>query len=159
MQRGLSEVCTTPSGVCLMASAGQTCAQVGSMQCIQTWGVVCTVWARSIYSRWIMDVPRWVPHSAHACTHAWQPMQRAGSMMNTVSIADSTTYSLPPRSLCWCDCRRRRAVRTSPKWRILDKKVQIQGRSGFGTDERDAIEQAAPQRDIPAHAQAEGFRH
>ena len=25
-------------------------------------------------------MPRWVPHSAHACTHAWQPMQRLWSM-------------------------------------------------------------------------------
>ena len=35
MQRGFSDDCTTPSGVCLIASAGQTWAQVGSSQCMQ----------------------------------------------------------------------------------------------------------------------------
>ena len=35
---------------------------------------------RSIRSRWISDWPRWVPHSSHACTQAWQPMHRFGSM-------------------------------------------------------------------------------
>ena len=91
MQRGLREDWTTPSGVFLMASAGQTWAQVGSSQCMQTWGVVWTVFARSTYSRWIMEVPRWVPHSAQACTQAWQPMQRAGSMMKTLSIVPFPT--------------------------------------------------------------------
>src|SRR5690348_12095121 len=85
MQRGLSDDCTTPSGVCLIASAGQTWAQDGFVQCMQTCGVVCTLLARSMYSRWIMEVPRWVEHSAHACTHAWQPMHRAGSMTKTFS--------------------------------------------------------------------------
>ena len=36
------QICTTPSAVRLMASAGQTSAQVGWSQCIQTTGVVCT---------------------------------------------------------------------------------------------------------------------
>ena len=36
MQRGLSELWTTPSAVCLIASAGQTCAQIGSSQCMHT---------------------------------------------------------------------------------------------------------------------------
>ena len=41
MQRGLRAVCTTPSPVRLMASAGQTSAQVGESQCMQTTGTVC----------------------------------------------------------------------------------------------------------------------
>ena len=41
MQRGLRAVCTTPSAVRLMASAGQTSAQVGESQCMQTTGTVC----------------------------------------------------------------------------------------------------------------------
>jgi hypothetical protein len=43
MHRGLSELCTTPSSVCLMASAGHTRAQMGSSQCMQTCGAVCGV--------------------------------------------------------------------------------------------------------------------
>src|SRR5947209_8969527 len=42
MQRGLRAVCTTPSPVRLIASAGQTSAQVGESQCMQTTGTVCT---------------------------------------------------------------------------------------------------------------------
>ena len=57
MQRGLSELWTTPSAVCLMASAGQTCAQIGSSQCMHTCGAVCTLSRRSIVSRWIMRAP------------------------------------------------------------------------------------------------------
>ena len=41
MQRGFRAVCTTPSPVRLMASAGQTSAQVGESQCMQTTGTVC----------------------------------------------------------------------------------------------------------------------
>ena len=41
MQRGLRAVCTTPSPLRLMASAGQTSAHVGESQCMQTTG---TVW-------------------------------------------------------------------------------------------------------------------
>ena len=41
MQRGLRAVWTTPSSVRLIASAGQTSAQVGDSQCMQTTG---TVW-------------------------------------------------------------------------------------------------------------------
>src|SRR6185312_14888124 len=76
MHRGLRELCTTPSGVFLIASAGQTRAQMGSSQCMQTCGAVCTLSMRSIVSRWIMLVPRCVSHSAHACTQDWQPIQR-----------------------------------------------------------------------------------
>src|SRR6185436_17577221 len=80
MQRGLRAVCTTPSPVRLIASAGQTSAHVGESQCMQTTGVVCVECARSTVSRWIMECPLCVSHSVHACTHAWQPMQRLGSM-------------------------------------------------------------------------------
>src|SRR5680860_171735 len=68
MQRGFSADCTTPPSVCLMASAGHTCAQVGSSQCMHTIGAVWVVVARSIGSRWISDWPRCVPHSSQACT-------------------------------------------------------------------------------------------
>jgi hypothetical protein len=47
MQRGFRAVWTTPSAVFLIASAGQTSAQVGESQCMQTTGAVCTEWARS----------------------------------------------------------------------------------------------------------------
>jgi hypothetical protein len=40
MQRGLRADWTTPSSVRLMASAGQTSAQVGCSQCMQTTGTV-----------------------------------------------------------------------------------------------------------------------
>src|SRR5262245_54391845 len=80
MQRGRRADWTTPSAVRLMASAGQTSAQVGWLQCMQTTGTVCVLAARSTYSRWIIDSPRCVSHSGHACTQAWQPMQRLGSM-------------------------------------------------------------------------------
>src|SRR5512132_3010845 len=82
MHRGLRADCTTPSLVRLMASAGQTSAHVGCSQCMQTTGTVCTLCDRSTYSRWIIETPRCVSHSVHACTHAWQPMQRLGSMKN-----------------------------------------------------------------------------
>jgi len=77
MQRGFSELCTTPSGVFLIASAGQTCAQMGSSQCMHTCGAVWTLSARRMVSRWIIDCPRCVSHSSHACTQALHPMQRA----------------------------------------------------------------------------------
>ena len=72
MHRGFSADWTTPSSFCLMASAGNTSAQVGSVQCMQTVGAV---WRdpsgpASTSSRWIIDRPRWVPHSSHACTQA-----------------------------------------------------------------------------------------
>src|ERR671910_3855772 len=85
MHRGLSEDCTTPSSFCLIASAGHTSAQVGSSQCMHTIGAVCVVEARSISSRWIIVVPRWVPHCSHACTHALQPMQRLWSITKMLS--------------------------------------------------------------------------
>src|SRR5215510_12690199 len=80
MQRGLRADCTTPSGERLMASAGQTSAHVGESQCMQTTGTVWVVCARSMNSRWIIECPLCVSHSLHACTHAWHPMQREGSM-------------------------------------------------------------------------------
>src|SRR5215831_11749440 len=75
MQRGLSEDWTTPSSVCLMASAGHTSAQVGRSQCQQTVGTVAIVLSRSIKSIWIIECPRCVSHSAQAFTQASQPMQ------------------------------------------------------------------------------------
>src|SRR5262249_50732963 len=83
MQRGLRALCTTPSPVRLIASAGHTSAQVGWSQCMQTTGTVWIVVARSTYSRWIIASPRCVSHSVHAWTQAWQPMQRPGSMKNS----------------------------------------------------------------------------
>src|SRR6187549_2258704 len=83
MHRGLRAVCTTPSPVRLMASAGQTSAQVGESQCMQTTGTVCTDCERSTYSRWIIECPLCVSHSEQAWTHAWQPMQRFGSRKKT----------------------------------------------------------------------------
>src|SRR6516165_11638123 len=80
MQRGLSDDCTMPSSFCLMASAGHTSAQVGSSQCMHTIGTVCTVVPRSTKSRCIIEEPRCVPHSSHACTQAWHPMHRLGSI-------------------------------------------------------------------------------
>ena len=41
MQRGLSADWTMPSSFCLIASAGQTSAHVGSSQCMHTIGTVC----------------------------------------------------------------------------------------------------------------------
>jgi hypothetical protein len=80
MHRGLRADCTTPSGLRLIASAGHTSAQVGESQCMQITGTVCVVWGRSMNSRWIIECPLCVSHSEHACTHAWHPMQREGSM-------------------------------------------------------------------------------
>src|SRR5215831_9188710 len=85
MQRGLRAVITRPSPDRLMASAGHTSAQVGESQCMHTTGTVCTDWLRSTYSRWIIECPLCVSHSAQAWTHAWQPMHRDGSMKNSIS--------------------------------------------------------------------------
>src|SRR5918995_664932 len=79
MQRGFNDDCTTPSSFCLMASAGHTSAHVGSSQCMHTIGAVWVVAKRSISSRWIIVLPRWVPHSSHAWTHAGHPMPSPGS--------------------------------------------------------------------------------
>jgi hypothetical protein len=78
-QRGLSDDCTTPSSVILMASAGQTWAQVGLWQCMQTVGTVAMLFVRSMKSTWIIGVPRCVSHSAQAFSQALQPMHREGS--------------------------------------------------------------------------------
>src|SRR5215469_10375214 len=79
MQRGFSDDCTTPSSPFLMASAGQTMAQVGSSQCQQTKAAEAVVPLRSIKSKLIIDCPRCVSHSSQAFRHDWQPMQREGS--------------------------------------------------------------------------------
>src|SRR5581483_7026204 len=86
MQRGLRADCTTPSSVRLMASAGQTSAQVGDSQCMQMTGTVCVVCARSTNSRWIIECPLCESHSLQACTHDSQPMQRLGSVKNSMSL-------------------------------------------------------------------------
>src|SRR6185437_11269622 len=79
-QRAFKALRTTPSSPFLMASAGQTSAQVGDSQCMHTVGIVCVEYVRSMYSRWIIGNPLCVSHSLHACTQALQPMQRVGSM-------------------------------------------------------------------------------
>src|SRR6185503_17630905 len=83
MQRGFKDDCTTPSSVFLMASAGQTWAQVGSSQCMHTKGTVAVVCRLSMKSRWIIDWPRCVSHSEQALTQLSQPMQRDGSTKNS----------------------------------------------------------------------------
>src|SRR5947209_14353972 len=70
MQRGLRAVMTRPSPERLMASAGQTSAQVGESQCMHTVGTVWVEAERSTYSRWIIEWPLCVSHSAQAWTHA-----------------------------------------------------------------------------------------
>src|SRR6266567_2674911 len=79
MQRGLSELPTMPSSYFLMASAGHTCAQVGSSQCQQTKAALATVSRRSMKSKLIIEMPRCVSHSSQALRQLWQPMQREGS--------------------------------------------------------------------------------
>jgi hypothetical protein len=79
MQRGFNDEPTIPSSYFLMASAGQTCAQVGFSQCQQTYAAVAMLSRRSTKSKLIMDTPRCVSHSSHAFTQDWQPMQRDGS--------------------------------------------------------------------------------
>src|SRR5215469_16624125 len=76
MHRGFNELCTIPSGVFFIASAGQTWAQIGSSQCMQTWGAVCTLSVRMIVSKWIMEIPRCVSHSSQAWTQALHPIHR-----------------------------------------------------------------------------------
>ncbi len=66
MQRGFRAVCTTPSSVRLIASAGHTSAQVGESQCMHTTGIVCGDSRRFINSRWIIECPLCVSHSLHA---------------------------------------------------------------------------------------------
>src|SRR5262245_51917635 len=91
IHRGLSEDWTTPSSVCLIASAGQTSAHVGRSQCMHTVGTVAIVLSRSMKSMWIIGYPRCVSHSAHAFTHASHPMQREGSMKNPYSTRTSVS--------------------------------------------------------------------
>src|SRR6516165_3281030 len=76
MQRGFREDCTIPSSPCLIASAGQTIAQVGSSQCEQTYAAEAIVPLRSMKSKLIIDCPRCVSHSSQAFRQDWQPMQR-----------------------------------------------------------------------------------
>src|ERR1051325_10508154 len=80
IHRGLRAVCTTPSSVRLIASAGHTSAQVGESQCMHTTGIVCGDSRRFSNSRWIIECPLCVSHSEHACTHDSQPIHRFGSI-------------------------------------------------------------------------------
>src|ERR1051326_6587767 len=98
MQRGLRAVITRPSPERLIASAGHTSAQVGDSQCMHTTGVVWVDCRRSMYSRWIIEWPLWVSHSEQAWTHAWQPMQRPGSMKNSRSATGMTDSYFSPLS-------------------------------------------------------------
>src|SRR5262245_34531583 len=86
MHRGLRAVITRPSALRLIASAGQTSAHVGLWQCMQTTGTVCTEVLRSTNSMWIIERPLCVSHSEQACSQAWQPMHRCGSMKNSISV-------------------------------------------------------------------------
>src|SRR5262250_21775 len=79
MHRGFNEDRTMPSSPFLIASAGQTMAQVGSSQCQHTKAAEAVVPLRSIKSKLIIDCPRCVSHSSQAFRHDWQPMQREGS--------------------------------------------------------------------------------
>src|SRR5215831_18285232 len=79
IQRGFSEEPTMPSSYFLMASAGQTWAQVGLSQCQQTYAAVAMVSWRSTKSKLIIDTPRWVSHSSQAFRQDSHPMHRAGS--------------------------------------------------------------------------------
>src|SRR5215467_7280685 len=80
MQRGFNDEWTIPSSPFLMASAGHTCAQVGSSQCQQTYAAEVMLSRRSMKSKLIIDFPRWVSHSSQACKQERHPMQRDGSM-------------------------------------------------------------------------------
>src|ERR1041385_5427198 len=70
MQRGLSDDPTMPSSYFLMASAGQTWAQVGSSQCQPTKAAVAMLSRRSTKSKLIMETPRCVSHSSQAFRQA-----------------------------------------------------------------------------------------
>src|SRR6187549_502763 len=94
MQRGLRAVITRPSALRLMASAGQTSAQVGLWQCMHTTGTVWTDVLRSTYSMWIIECPLCVSHSEQACSQAWHPMHRCGSTKNSISTDIGHPY-------CW----------------------------------------------------------
>src|SRR5579859_3977201 len=83
IHRGFNEDWTMPSSPFLIASAGHTMAQVGSSQCQQTYAALAVVPCRSMKSKLIIDLPRWVSHSAQASTQDWQPMQREGSTYNS----------------------------------------------------------------------------
>src|SRR6476469_7926600 len=85
IHRGLRAVITRPSPLRLIASAGQTSAQVGLWQCMHTTGTVCTDVLRSTYSMWIIECPLCVSHSEQACSQAWHPMHRCGSTKNSIS--------------------------------------------------------------------------
>src|SRR5215510_6360983 len=73
MHRGFKDDPTIPSSYFLIASAGQTWAQVGFSQCQHTYAAVAMLSRRSTKSKLIMDTPRCVSHSSHALRHDWHP--------------------------------------------------------------------------------------
>ena len=83
MHRGFNALWTMPSSPFLIASAGHTIAHVGSSQCKQTIGCGRRRSRRSMKSKLIIDLPRWLSHSAQASMHDLQPMHREGSTMNS----------------------------------------------------------------------------
>ena len=97
MQRGLSADCTTPSSVCLIASAGQTWAQVGSSQCMHTCGAVWVVVARSMVSRWISDWPA-VGAALHARLHARLAADAAALVDDEHRVVVDPYHAVPLRS-------------------------------------------------------------
>src|SRR5262249_25248429 len=99
MQRGLRAVMTRPSPERLIASAGHTSAQRGDSQGMHTTGTVCVDTLRSMNSRWIIECPLCVSHSEQAWTHAWHPMQRPGSMKNSISAVGMASLPVARGSL------------------------------------------------------------
>ena len=57
---------------------------------------------RSTYSRWIIECPLCVSHSVQAWTHAWQPMQRFGSMKNVRWCSRDHRPARVPRLAAYC---------------------------------------------------------
>src|SRR5215475_6208535 len=122
MQRGLRAVMTRPSAERLIASAGQTSAQVGDSQCMHTTGAVCVDRVRSMNSRWIIECPLCVSHSEQAWTHAWQPMHRAGSMKNSISA-----FTGAPPGIRYCCGSSRRAYSGSVPGRMRTAQTLYSG--------------------------------
>src|SRR5215471_14388857 len=123
MHRGLRAVITRPSALRLMASAGQTSAQVGLWQCIQTTGTVWTDVLRSTYSMWIIECPLCVSHSEQACSQAWHPMHRCGSTKNSISAG------IPPSRFATYNGYQDRRV-FDPADRVQGPRGQVQHLAG-----------------------------
>src|SRR5262245_30610556 len=74
IHRGLRAVCTTPSPVRLMASAGHTSAQVGVAQWTRPTGSDSSDGAPVSNSESLSEWALWASHSLHAAKRHWQPM-------------------------------------------------------------------------------------